>query len=73
MDDTLLIKAKTIAAESGRTLTAVIEDALKEAIYRRGDAAGDGKTELTTVGGRGLCPGVDLDRTADLLDLMENN
>ncbi len=58
-----------LAAESGRTLTAVIEDALSEAIHRSRQATDGQKARLETVNGRGLCPGVDLDRTAELLDL----
>ena len=72
LDDHLLTEAKKIAAESGRTLTRVIEDALRETIGRRRRAAGSRRqVRLRTVGGRGLQPGVDLDDTSALLDLME--
>jgi hypothetical protein len=35
LDDALLTEAKKLAADSGRSLTAVIEDALREVISRR--------------------------------------
>jgi len=35
LDDDLLAATKHLAAQTGRTLTAVIEDALREALMRR--------------------------------------
>ena len=35
LDDPLLAEAKKYAADNGRTLTAVIEDALRETLARR--------------------------------------
>jgi len=70
LDDELLAAAKRLAVETGRTLTAVIEDALRRELGRR-DEAGGARPELPTFRGRGLQPGVDLDDTAALLDLME--
>lgn len=74
LDDALLRQAKKLAAESGRSLTALIEDALREVMSRRRTGvprAGD--FHLPTFKGRGLRPGVDLDNSADLLDLMEEH
>jgi len=34
IDDNLMVQAKKLAAETGRTLTALIEDALREALAR---------------------------------------
>lgn len=71
LPDDLLKKAKRQAAESRCTLTAVIEDALREAFARRIQKVRGKPVHLTTFGGGGLQPGVDLDDTASLIDLME--
>lgn len=71
LDDQLLTEAKRLALESGRTLTAVIEDALREVVSRRKEAPKAKKTRLITDGGKGLRPGVCLDSNAALLDIME--
>jgi Arc/MetJ family transcription regulator len=73
LDDDLLTSAKRSAAESGRTLTAVIEDALREALSRRTTRGENSHVRLTTVGGNGPLPGVDLDDTAGLLELMDGS
>jgi hypothetical protein len=70
LDDRLLREAKQLAARSGRTLTAVIEDALRAMLALR-DAPPKKRVRLKTVGGRGTAPGVDLDDSAGLLDVME--
>jgi hypothetical protein len=57
-----------VKAASGRTLDAVIEDALRESFNRRTTAI-----QIPTFGGRGLHPGVDLDNNAALLELMESD
>jgi hypothetical protein len=69
IDDQLLVEVKTVAARSGRTLSAVIEDALRAAIARR--AEGGSIPPLPTISGGRLQPDVDLDDSAALLDLME--
>lgn len=71
LDDPLLAQAKKLAAETGRTLTAVIEDALRAALARRNQPNRRSKLRLTTFDGKGLQPGVDLDDSAALLDRME--
>jgi hypothetical protein len=73
MDDQLLRRAKWVAVETNRTLTAVIEDALRESLARRDAVARAAPVTLPTVGGRGVRPGVDLDDSAALLDLMDND
>ncbi len=72
LDERLLASAKKLAAETGRTLTAVLEDALRETLARRGAQAKRKPVRLKTVKGDGVRPGVDLDDTAALLDLMES-
>lgn len=69
IDDALHAEAKVIAARSGRTPNAVVEDALRVAIARRRVATRLPVT-LPTFSGR-LQPGVNLDGDSDLLDLME--
>jgi len=72
LNDSLLAEAKKYAAESGRTLTAVIEDALRETLARRTHSSKRRKVRLPTLPGGKLRPGVDLDDTSALLDLMED-
>jgi hypothetical protein len=71
LDDQLLRDAKQLAARTGRTLTAVISDALREALAKSTEAPRRRPYKLPTFGGDGLRPGVDLDDSAALLDLME--
>lgn len=72
IDDALLAEAKVIAARSGRTLNAVVEDALRVALAQRRAASTRPPVTLPTFSGR-LQPGVNLDSNSDLLDFMEAN
>jgi hypothetical protein len=71
LDDQLLTEAKQLALESGRTLTTVIEDAVREALARRNQTPKIRKTRLITDGGRGLRPGVCLHNNAALLEILD--
>ncbi len=71
IDDDLHREAKRLALEPDRTLTAFIEDALREVLAHRNQRAKRQPVRLPTFGGEGLQPGVDLDASAALLDLME--
>ncbi len=71
IDDDLLRETKRLALETDRTLTAVIEDALREVVARRTQRGKRRPVRLPTFGGEGLQPGVDLNDSAALLDLME--
>ncbi len=71
LDDQLLAAAKARAATSGRTLNAVVEDALREALARRVRQGGGQSVELPTFRGGRLMPGVDLDDSAALLEQMD--
>jgi hypothetical protein len=71
LDDNLLAEAKQRAARGGTTLTAVIEQALRESFSRRQEQQGNPPLNLPTWGEGGVLPGVDLDDSAALLDLME--
>jgi hypothetical protein len=69
IDNELLAEARVVAARSGRSLAAVVEDALRESLARRSRSNAT-KVALPTFNGSGLQPGVDLDDSAALLDLM---
>ena len=72
LDDELLAQAKQVAAQTNRTLTAVIEEALRQHLGLQQQLAAREPVRLNTVGGNGLLPGVDLDDSAALLALMES-
>jgi hypothetical protein len=73
LDEQLLREAKRLALDTGRTLTAVIEDALRESLARRRATPGRERVRLRTVAGRGLQPGVDLDDSAALRERMDES
>jgi hypothetical protein len=72
LDDALLAEAKQVAARTGRSLTAVVEDALRESLHRR-HRNPRRVIELPRFGEGGVQPRVDLDDSAALLDLMEQD
>jgi hypothetical protein len=72
LDDQLLAEDKQLAAQTGQTMTASIEDALHQMLARRQQLAERPPVELITVFGNGLQPGIDLDDAAVLLDLMDS-
>jgi hypothetical protein len=71
LDDQLLKSAKRYAHEMGKSLTAVIEDALRQVLSRRAVKQSRKSVKLITVSGNGVRPGVDLDDSAALLAFME--
>ena len=71
LDDDLLSQAKALAAAQRRSLNSVIEDALREALQRQHKLGRTKRIRLKTMKGNGLQPGVDLDDTSALLELME--
>jgi hypothetical protein len=71
INDTLLQTAKLRAAESHRTLTSVIEDALRLAFEAKRAPGKRRRVSIPTSGSGGLLPGVDLDDTSSLLDRMK--
>src|SRR5437763_10290751 len=73
LDPHLLAEAKRVAGSSGKTLTSVIEDALRESLGRRSSPRTGAKTKLPTFGGQGLRSGVNLDDSAALLELVESD
>ncbi len=73
IDEQLLKKAKQLAIQRKKSLTAVIEDALRESLARQNVAGQRPPVHLPIFSGKGLHPGVDLDDSASLLDLMETS
>ena len=75
LDDALLRRAKATAAARGISLNDLIADAVRAALAPRPAASrvseAAANVTLPTFKGRGLQPGVDLDDTAALLDLMD--
>jgi hypothetical protein len=73
LDDQLLKSAKRLAHDTGTSLTAVIENALRQILSRRAIKRPRSPVKLTTASGRGVRPGVDLDDSSALLDVMEQS
>lgn len=71
LNDSLLREAKRYGLETGKTLTAVIEDALREALARRRSVRSASKVRLPSGGSGGLRPGVQLDDSRALRDVMD--
>ncbi len=71
LDDDLLREVKRFAAERQLTLTAVLEQSLREMLAMRAKLEAREPVRLPTFKGRGLQPGVDLHDSASLLALME--
>ena len=66
----LLAELKARAAREGRSLSDVVGDAVRSSLARTAGAERK-PVELPTFDGGGLQPGVDLDDSAALLELME--
>ncbi len=69
--DPLFREAKAQAARTGRTLGSLLEDALRAYLGRIEAPRPKRKVRLTTYGKGGVRPGVNLDNSAELLDIME--
>jgi hypothetical protein len=72
LPDDLLTAAKERAAREGRSLSEVVADAVRSNFSRTATADRE-PFVLPTFNGGGLQPGVDLDDSAALLDLMERD
>ncbi len=71
IDDALYRKVKARAGQTGRTVSDIIEDAVRAALRPRPNAHTDELAPLPVYGGGGLMPGVDLADNARLRDLMD--
>jgi hypothetical protein len=69
----LIAQLRRIAADTGRTLSDVIEEAVRESLARRGARKeGRGRFRLPVFRGQGgLAQGINLDDTASLIEIME--
>lgn len=73
IDPHLLADTKQVAARSGRTLSEVVEDALRETSARRAAGSERKPFRFPTVGGDGVAEGIDLNSNASLLDAMDRD
>jgi hypothetical protein len=71
LPDELILQAKRAALEADTTLTEIIGDALREALARRRNKKPRSEFKVIASGHGGLQPGVDLDDTSALLDIMD--
>ena len=71
IDDALYRRAKTLAAQSGRTVSDVIEDAVRTSLSAKPPSRVE-IPELPVFGGGGVQQGVDLSDNASLRDLMDD-
>ncbi len=73
LEDDLILKAKAVAARQNRTLTSLIEDGLRLAIAVPAPQSRRKQADfpVSTCTG-GTLPGVDISRSSDLLDLLED-
>jgi hypothetical protein len=69
IDDRLLKQAKREAARTGKPLGAIVDDALR-VLFARG-AGRRPPVRLSTDGGSGLQPGVDLENKDALAELLD--
>jgi hypothetical protein len=72
LSDDLLRKAKKKAAEQGRTLTSLVEEGLKNVLAESKPLRRTRVRLPISKASGGTLPGVDLNRSSDLEDRMEN-
>lgn len=70
IEDALYRRAKSRAAQTGQTVSEVIEDAVREAL-RPGNRRTGEVEPLPVFGGSGVLPGVDLSSNAALRERMD--
>ena len=71
ISERLYREAKARAAATSRTVSGIIEDAVREALRPKASPPAE-IAELVVFGGSGVLPGVDLANTAALLDEMDD-
>jgi hypothetical protein len=71
IDSRVLAEFKRQAAETHRTISSLIEDALREHLSRERDRAATKPLDVPIVGGGGVAPGVDLTSSAALSDYVD--
>ncbi|OHD76223.1 MAG: hypothetical protein A2V99_12255 [Spirochaetes bacterium RBG_16_67_19] len=70
LNEELLQQLKKMAIEQNRTLNSLLEEAAREKLARSNRTTGAQAVQLRTFRGQGVLPGVDLDDSASLLDLL---
>jgi hypothetical protein len=70
LDEALLKRARRAALDRGISFNELVITALRVELARTPKSQRREKVKLPTFGGRGLRPGVDLDDTASLEDIM---
>jgi hypothetical protein len=65
------VQAKAQAATLGITLAQLIADTLRASLMRREHGEHRGRIRLITMQGTGTRPGIDLDNSQSLLEIME--
>ncbi len=70
--DDLLRRARQVALQRSCTLSQLVEESLQRALSSQQASAQTKPTRLPTFRGRGLQPGVDLDSSAGLFEIMED-
>jgi hypothetical protein len=71
IDDALYREAKAQAARAGRSVSDLIEDAVRHALRERTEELERPVPDLPVYGGSGVMPGVDLSDAASLRGLMD--
>ena len=71
IDDALYRQVKTQAAQTGRTVSEVIEDAVRTSLGSRSERQHRRRKKLPVSGGSGLMPGIDIADSRALRDLMD--
>jgi hypothetical protein len=71
IDSHVLAEFKRRSAETHRTISSLIEDALREHLSRGRDQAATKPLDFPIVGGGGVAPGVDLSSNAALSDYVD--
>ncbi len=72
IDERLLISAKHLALEQMVPLAQVVENALRETLNKPRSIK-KRKVRLVTAKGCGVKPGIDLDNSSSLLDIMDGS
>lgn len=73
LPDSLYDDVRLAALQQHRTVTSFIEEALRAALRERASSTGRVDFQIDPIPGRGLQPGVDLDDSSALLDLMDDD
>lgn len=71
LPDELMLQAKKAALEARTTLTEIIANALREALAKRRQKKAKRDFRIIASGRGGVFPGLDLDDTSALLDIMD--